>query len=314
LALNIPCGGLTLGSETSAREEQGDTWPRVKALYLREGVQHWLEQLPKLRELEILSLRKLASGNPSINQIAIENVAKCRNLRAVNLVLNELDDVEMLLRIAHGCPLLQKFSVWARALRVESGAANSLLSSLARALPRLEFLALGLEFQMDGAILQDLARHCPQLTVLELPRTQLLLSLGLMAKTSRLGHLESMHLRRIYFRNPRRMMQWDKIRSIAREWRRIFPKIRGMPCTADVYSRYMLDDYTSEGSGDEVSVSSDEEVPDLDFDDYDSVWFILRTKLWRSLGYPKDQLIHDKIQNMWQTNPDLYSTTAHGVR
>jgi hypothetical protein len=99
LALNIPCGGLILGSETSAREEQGDTWPRVKALYLREGVQHWLEQLPKLRELEILSLRKLASGNPSINQIAIENVAKCRNLRAVNLVLNELDDVEMLLRM-----------------------------------------------------------------------------------------------------------------------------------------------------------------------------------------------------------------------
>jgi hypothetical protein len=94
----------------------------------------------------------------------------------------------------------------------------------------------------------------------------------------------------------------------------------------------MLDDYTSEGSGDEVSVSSDEELPELDFDDYDSVWFILRTKLWRGLGYPKDQLIHDEIQNMWQTDlevktvgwpvmpleafadPDLYSTTAHGVR
>jgi hypothetical protein len=234
LALNIPCHGLILGTKTSAREEQGDIWPRLKALYLREGDQDWLEQLPKLRELQILSLRKLASVSPSINQSAIENVAKCRNLRAVNLVLNELDDVEMLLNIAHGCPLLQKFSVWALGLRVEPGAANSLLSSLSRALPRLEFLVLGLEFQMDGAILQDLARHCPQLTVLELPRTQLLLSLSLMTKTSTLWHLESMHLRRIYFRNPRRMMQYDKIRSIAREWRRIFPKVRGLPCTADV--------------------------------------------------------------------------------
>jgi hypothetical protein len=59
---------------------------------------------------------------------------------------------------------------------------------------------------------------------------------------------------------------------------------------------------------------------------------VLRTKLWRVLGYPKDQLIHDKIQNMWQTNleirtvgwpvmpleafsdPDLHSSTAHEVR
>jgi hypothetical protein len=330
--LNIPCCGLIFGSETLRREGLGDIWPRVKALYLREGDQHWLEQLPKLRELQILSLRKLASGSPSIYHSAIENVAKCRNLRAFNLVLDELDDVEMLLNIAHGCPLLQKFSVGPLGLRVERGAANSLLSSLLRALPRLEFLALGLEFQMDGAILQDLARHCPLLTVLELPRTQLLLSLSLMTKTCTLWHLESMQLASIYFRNPRRMMQWDKFSSIAREWHRIFPKIRGMPCTADVYSRYMSDDYSSEGSGDEVSVSSDEELPELDFDDYDSVWFILRTKLWRGLGYPKDQLIHDKIQNMWQTNleiksigwpvmpleafadPDLYSTTVHGVR
>ncbi|KAH2321893.1 hypothetical protein KXW87_000547, partial [Aspergillus fumigatus] len=144
--------------------EQGDIWPRVKALYLQEGDQHWLEQLPKLTELQILSLRKLASGSPTINQSAIENVAKCRNLRVVDLVLNELDDVELLLNIADGCPLLQKFSVWPLGLRVDPAAANSLLSRLLRALPRLEFLALALECQMDGAILQDLARHCPQLT------------------------------------------------------------------------------------------------------------------------------------------------------
>jgi hypothetical protein len=94
----------------------------------------------------------------------------------------------------------------------------------------------------------------------------------------------------------------------------------------------MSNGYSSEGSGDELSVSSDEETPELDFDDYDSVWFTLRTKLWRRLGYPKDQLIHDKIRNMWQndleiktigwpvmpleafSDPDLYSTTANGIR
>ena len=85
----------------------------------------------------------------------------------------------------------------------------------------------------------------------------------------------------------------------------------------------------SEESGDRASVSSEEEMslsePGLDFDDYESDWFILRTKLWKILGYP---VIHDKIQNVWQRNlemeisgwpvvpleafsePDAHSTTA----
>lgn len=67
----------------------------------------------------------------------------------------------------------------------------------------------------------------------------------------------------------------------------------------------MLDGYISEESANEVSVSSDEEMPRLDFDDYDSDWFVLRTKLWRVLGYLKDELIHDKIQNMWRTNLEI---------
>jgi hypothetical protein len=332
VVLNVPCRDLLLGSTKLARKEQGDTWPRLKALYLREGDQHWLEHLPTFRELQILSLKGLASGSPTIDQSAIGNIAKCRNLRAINLVFSKLDEVERLLDIARGCPLLQKFSVWLLDFRVDRELANSLLLNLFRALPRLEFLALGLEFQMDGALLQDLTRHCAQLTVLELPQTQLCLSLALMRKVHTFWYLESMQLARIYFQNPRRMMQWDRIRSIATEWRRVFPKLQRMPCTADVYSRYMLDGYSSGESADEASVSSDEEMPRLDFDDYDSDWFVLRTKLWRVLGYPKDQLIHDKIQNMWQTNleirtvgwpvmpleafsdRDLHSSTAHGVR
>ena len=55
----------------------------------------------------------------------------------------------------------------------------------------------------------------------------------------------------------------------------------------------------SEESGDRASVSSEEEMSlsesGLDFDDYEFDWFILRTKLWKILGYP---VIHDKIQNV----------------
>lgn len=70
----------------------------------------------------------------------------------------------------------------------------------------------------------------------------------------------------------------------------------------------MLDEDLSEASeGDGTSGSDDEEMslsePGLDFDDYESNWFILRTKLWRILGYDdKDRLFHDKIQYTWQTN------------
>jgi hypothetical protein len=98
----------------------------------------------------------------------------------------------------------------------------------------------------------------------------------------------------------------------------------------------LTEDDLSEESEDMAGGSADEEMslsePGLDFDDYESDWFILRTKLWRVLGYGKDRFIHDKIQNMWQTNleietigwpvvpleafsdPDAHSTTANCLR
>jgi hypothetical protein len=56
-----------------------------------------------------------------------------------------------------------------------------------------------------------------------------------------------------------------------------------MPCTADVYSRYILDGYSSEESADNGDVS--EGAPGLRFGDYNSNWFILGTKV---LDYLKD--------------------------
>jgi hypothetical protein len=53
-------------------------------------------------------------------------------------------------------------------------------------------------------------------------------------------------------------------------------------------------------------VSADEETafskPGIDFDDYESDWFVLRTKMWRVLGYGKDHLVLDNVQYIWQTN------------
>lgn len=244
-------------------------------MYLREADQHWLELLPHFGELQILSLRNLAPEVPTINKFAIKNIAKCRHLKVIDLVFYELDNVEALLDIAHGCPLLQKFSVWHNPFRGGPELAEDLFLSLLRALPCLEVLELGLMFRMDGAKLQDLARHCPRLTVLYLPQSRLCLSLSLMEKALPLWQLEIMHFSRIWFENPRRLMQRDKFQSIVAEWRRIFPKLHEMPCPADIYSRYMLDDELSEKSEeDRASESADEKTslkePGLDFDDYES--------------------------------------------
>lgn len=190
-----------------------------------------------------------------------------------------------------------------------------------------------MKFQMHGALLQDISRHCPRLTVLDLPMTQLCISLAVITELHPLWRLESMHFARIYFENPRHLMQRDKLQSVATEWRRISPKLRGIPCPGDLYSQSMQEDELGEEiQGDSAGLSADEEMsstePSLDWDDYGSDWFIFRTKLWKVLGYRKDPLIHDKIQYMWQTDleiemvrwpivplaafsdPDLHSTTT----
>ena len=124
--------------------------------------QHWLDQLLIFRELLILSLRILASKTASIYQ-NVKNIRRCQDLRVINCDFGELDNIEMLINIARGCLLLQIFRVWPGGCRIEPGVVNSLLSDLFHAPPCLEYLALCLEFQMDGAIFEDLARHCPQL-------------------------------------------------------------------------------------------------------------------------------------------------------
>ncbi|GMG12999.1 unnamed protein product [Aspergillus oryzae] len=298
LALNVRHCGPRLG-------KQGIAWPNMKALYIREGEEDWLDQLPEFEKLQILSLENLGPEIRFIDHSIIENIATCRHLQVLNLHLGEFRDEEELIQIARCCPLLRKFSVRCINFRADPTLGEDLLLGLLPALPHLEFLALGVKFQMPGALLQDISRHCPRLTVLDLPMTQLCISLAVITELHPLWRLESMHFARIYFENPRHLMQRDKLQSVATEWRRIFPKLRGIPCPGDLYSQSMQEDELGEEiQEDSAGLSADEEMsftePSLDWDDYDSDWFILRTKLWKVLGYRKDLLIHDKIQYMWQ--------------
>ncbi|KAE8320733.1 hypothetical protein BDV39DRAFT_211386 [Aspergillus sergii] len=326
LALNVRHCGPRLG-------KQGIAWPNMKALYIREGEEDWLDQLPEFEKLQILSLENLGPEIRFIDHSILENIATCRHLQVLNLHFGEFRDEEELIQIARCCPLLRKFSVRCIDFSADPTLGEDLLLGLLPALPHLEFLALGVKFQMPGALLQDISHHCPRLTVLDLPMTQLCISLAVITELHPLWRLESMHFARVYFENPRRLMQRDKLQSVATEWRRIFPKLRGIPCPVDLYSQSMQEDELGEEiQGDSAGLSADEEMsstePSLDWDDYDSDWFILRTKLWKVLGYRKDLLIHDKIQYMWQTNleievvhwpivplaafsdPDLHSTTT----
>jgi hypothetical protein len=44
-----------------------------------------------------------------------------------------------------------------------------------------------------------------------------------------------MHFRDILFENPRGLMEPHRFCTLAAEWRRIFPKLREMPCPVDIY-------------------------------------------------------------------------------
>ncbi|KAB8074581.1 hypothetical protein BDV29DRAFT_156464 [Aspergillus leporis] len=281
-----------------ARKEQREPWPNLKALYLREEDDDWLRRLSRFEELQVLSLR-FASGIPAINRGAIEEIAKCQHLRAIELGLHELDDVEVLLNIAR-CPPLRKFSV---PFFVQQEMEEDLLLGLLRALSYLEFFELGLKFRMDGAILHELACRCPRLTVLELHQTRLCLTLAQIENICRFPQLKVMRVKRLRFKNSRRLIQRRKVKITATEWRRIYPKLQNMPCPADIYSLQTVRDDSNEESEYTASVSSDDEEsprePGVDFNDYASDWFTLQTKLWRALGYGEDLNSPDRIPYIW---------------
>lgn len=283
-------------------------WPRLKALFLGVVDQFGLEKLSMFADLQILRLGRIQREIPTISWDDIESITQCRQLRVIELNSLGLDDEISLVDIALSCPLLRKFQVNHIKLDADllDEPGESLVLDLVVNLPFLEFLALGLKCQIDGAFLGIVAHHCPRLAVLNLCDSQLCLSLDLITSLHPIHKLESMQFSRIYFENPRRLLRQDTFQSIVTEWRRVFQKLREMPCTVDIYSKVMQGDHMNEDlEEDSVDGETAAILPGLDFDDYDSDWFVLRTKLWKALGYGKDMDIHDKIEYMWQTNLEI---------
>lgn len=311
-------------------------WPNMKALYLEEGHENWLEYLPKFEKLQILRLRGLV---PTYNGSAIKLISTCHNLRILDLAFQGSAKVETLVEIARGCPHLQKFKVNHIPSRGEHELFEHQFLDLLHALPNVEFLEVGLNFHMDGARLQDLPRYCPRLVSLNLLRTRLCLSPLLMSKAHPLWNLETMCFRSIWFEHPKMLMQSDQLHKIVEEWHRIFPKLRALPCMADIYCMHpYTDDDESTGDShesltddsddmtddlDDMTDNSDDTTewarsmiseglgadlsnePGLDFDEFGSDWLIFRVKLWQALGYGENHLIHEGFGHMWQTNMEI---------
>ncbi|QGA15959.1 hypothetical protein EYB26_003626 [Talaromyces marneffei] len=273
-----------LGSLYSALIREGivNLWPRLKALFLDVVDQSGLERLSIFADLQILRLGRIQPAMFATEPNIIKSIMQCRQLRVIELVSLELDNGKSLADIALGCPLLQKFSVGH--LKLDSELLDeSLVLNLVVHLPLLEFLALGMKCQMDGAFLGNVAHHCPRLKVLNLHDGQLCLSIDLIAKLHPFQKLESMQFSRTYFENARRLLQRNTMQILVTQWRRLFPKLREMPCTADIYSNFMQGDNVEHPEDDDAYEETAAVLPGLDFDDYDSDWFVLRTKLWKAL-------------------------------
>lgn len=252
------------GSSCSAvirmtRRKQSKLWLNLKALYLGMGDEHWLEQIPDFTELQILSIQEFVSG--IFNSDVISQIGKCRELRVIDVYFRECNDIEALLDIAHGCPLLQMLRVRHRRLEGRSDPMDTKFSDLLRALPHLEFLELDLKFRINGAHIQDLAVHCPRLTVLRLHETWLCLSIAQMRTVDPLRQLELVHFKDVLFENPQHLMEPHIFSTLVAEWRRIFPKLRETPCPADIYGLDMENgDLKKISQRGVVSLSSYEEI------------------------------------------------------
>lgn len=220
-----------------------------------------------------------------------------------------MDDTEVLLDIALGCPHLRKLSVRHLDPGEDPQVAEDLFLDLVLALPHLELLALGLKFRMDGELLQDVAIACPRLAILDLPRVRLCLSIEELKEAPSFTDLESIRFAAVWFENPQALLREGNIEDIANLWRNVFPKLRELPCPADIYSQYMQVNSRDATFKDDGKGGFDETpFPGIDVNAYETNWFILRVKLWRALGYGRDWLIHDRIANLWQMSVDIETT------
>ena len=192
LALRIRCGETGSGEICADLEtEVGTTcWPGLRALYLRAVDQYWLQKLPMFEKLQVVELRDIRSPQPDFLKDVAQSISRCRYLQVLDLeFLQEVDDPEIYLTMANGCPLLRRFHVNQR----NSGAemTGDQFSRLLRALPRVELLSLPVRLRITASKLRDLANCCSRLKILELRHTRLCTNLEFLVETPTLSGLKS---------------------------------------------------------------------------------------------------------------------------
>ncbi|KAE8369268.1 hypothetical protein BDV27DRAFT_153148 [Aspergillus caelatus] len=267
-------------------------------------------QFPRFKELQIIKLLPHPDRSIFSSRILVEAVAKCKNLRAIDIpalllgnIHGNYPNIHFLLDIARGCPLLQKLSVGYTGV---SEVNEPLLLDILKALPRLEFLKLGSAFRMYGTELQDLAQHCPRLTFLELPSANLYISLAQLTQTLPFHHLEIIRFENIFLKNPRHIRRGTKFQTLVTEWSRIFPKLRTVPFVSESDAPPALREILEQEG---PSVSSHEEPPSPDSDEEDlfySDWHRAMLQFCEALNYRDyDDGVVAKLQYMWETNMEI---------
>ncbi|KAK2756957.1 hypothetical protein FQN54_004925 [Arachnomyces sp. PD_36] len=294
-------------------------WTRLKALYLNGGDKYWLDQIPKLEELEIFRLQH-PSMIPNFTWYATERIAKCRHLRAVEIWLPEASrpDGGVLLDIARGCPHLRELSVCHSHVLYYPGLdmTQDLFSDLLRALPFLEMLKFDWKFSLGSArLLEDLNRHGQRLVALELTRARLCVSPPLMMNAPPARKLKIMDFLETLFHDPRRWVRQDKLDYLAVAWRRLFPGVRVVPCSPEPgrpgtipYSQEAETMSEDESEGEEEGEDADVVGDETNLGDDNSDQSILRTKLWELLGYRRGRrgsFLCDKFRSKWQANLEI---------
>ena len=289
---------------------------KAKSFIYMTGIdQYWLKKLPTFEELQILELRNIVSSPPSTVRTVAQSISCYVNLQVIDVEFHRIDEPDNFLIMARGCRLLRRFRV--HSLKTYPGITSDQFSRLLRALPKVERLALCVKFLVTASELQYVARSCPRLEVLELAHTRLFLSLKSLMEAPVFPCLAAIHLESVWFGKPNRHMRLSSLRRIAREWSRVFPRLRRMPCPADVYGPEIEFEWDSssvrlDGDDDEGDWSPDDngDMPlgdhALDLEDYGSDYFHMRRRLWKVLGYGIKSTSNVRGSNyMWQTNMEI---------
>ncbi|OJJ46547.1 hypothetical protein ASPZODRAFT_1970129 [Penicilliopsis zonata CBS 506.65] len=281
LALLLPVSGISL------IPQKANPWPKLKALSLLELDEFWQEKLPFFEGLEILDIRHIAPLflDGDTFKPLFENIAQCKHLRSIELVFHELDDVDDLLILAGGCPLLQRLDIrFVFCELVEFEMPVYVLLCLALCLPRLEILHLDFAIGLSTDSFRLLGQFCPRLIMLALPSAVLYLCHEHMAKFAPFQHLEAMFFNKIAFEKLEG--HHSEAESIAIEWRRIFPRLQALS-------------YSSETNPFHPNRCVDHSLI------YDPFLPLVWERLWKILGYKKDRYIHRNIRQLWQTNLEI---------